>query len=200
MAVKPSSQIDWTTSNPAVRSEPTSGEKNTGWAIDQRPPREYMNWLFYNLDQWVKYFEDVTDAYIGFQAIYDAFVGTGGLATHATINAAMADVAAGARILVLDSATIDTEQRSTRNDVLVEFQPGVTYTKGLSTSCIKILADRVKIRGGRFSGFSGGGNKAIIIDATSDYCQIRDCYFQNCATEIDDGASTTSISGTITEA
>lgn len=197
MAVKPSAKPDWTSATPAARTEPTSGKKNTGWTIDERPAFQYMNWLFFNIDEWIDYFEEVTDGFIGFQAIYDAFVGTGGLATHATINDAMVDVSAGARILVLNSATINTIQQITKNNVIVEFQGNVVYTKGTATTAIQVSADEVKIVGGKFSGFSTSGDKAIIIDSGSDYTQIRDSRFLNCDTDISDLASTSSISGTI---
>lgn len=197
MAVKPSSKPDWTTSTPGARTEPTGGKKSTGWTIDERPAFQYMNWLFYIITEWITYFEEVTDGFIGFQAIYDAFVGTGGLATHATINDALIDVAAGGRILVMNSATVNIIQQVTKNNVLIEFQPGVVYTKGSATTALQISADEVKIVGGKFSGFSTAGNKAMIIDSGSDYTQVRDCRFLNCDTDISDLASTSDISGTI---
>lgn len=61
---KPTSKPDWTEGNPSfatITQEPSAGKKLTGWNIDERPAREYMNWLFYILDQWVKYLESVTD-------------------------------------------------------------------------------------------------------------------------------------------
>lgn len=60
MPIKPTSKIDWTEGNPSfgtVTVEPNGAKKQTGWEIDERPPRQYINWLFYNLDQWIKYFE-----------------------------------------------------------------------------------------------------------------------------------------------
>lgn len=61
---KPATKMDWTVGNPnfgTVTIEPTSGKKITGWTPGERPPSQYMNWLFYNTDQWVDYFESITD-------------------------------------------------------------------------------------------------------------------------------------------
>lgn len=62
--VKPSSKPEWTVGNPnfgTVTIEPTGGKKITGWTPGEAPPIQYMNWLFYNTDQWIDYFEGITD-------------------------------------------------------------------------------------------------------------------------------------------
>ena len=61
---KPSSHTEWTIGNPnfgTVNVEPTTGKKVTGWTPGEAPPIQFMNWLFYNLDQWAKYLEAKTD-------------------------------------------------------------------------------------------------------------------------------------------
>ena len=63
--VKPTSFMDWTVANSnfgTVTSEPTAGKKQTGWTPGEPPPIQIMNWLFYNTDQWIKYFSATTDA------------------------------------------------------------------------------------------------------------------------------------------
>lgn len=195
---KPTSKPDWTVSNVnfgTVTIEPTSGKKITGWTSGERPPFQTMNWLFYNIDQWIDYFDAV------FPGIYTAITGAGDGATHATLAAALADgaVPAGARILVKDSETINTTIQVTKNNVRIEFMPGITFSKGTAGTGLQISADGVKIVDGRFAAFSSGGDKAILIDAGSDYTQIRDTRFASCTTEVDDLAATTSILGTITE-
>ena len=63
--IKPSSHNDWTVSNPSfglVTIEPTTGKKTTGWTPGEAPAIQFMNWLFFNTDQWIKYFESMTDA------------------------------------------------------------------------------------------------------------------------------------------
>lgn len=190
---KPTSKPDWTSANPAVRIEPTGSKKNTGWGIGERPPREFMNWLFFNIDEWIDYFEEVTD---GFGQQYAAIVGTG---FYADINAAVAAVGAGDRILVLESATINVIQSISKNRLQIDFQPGVIYTKGSAAAALQIQADYCRINGGEFASFSGGGDAGIIIDAGSDHTKIRDCHFRSCTADVTDNSSTSSIEGTTTE-
>ena len=196
---KPSSKTLWTKTNPGVRTEPSGAKKETGWAPNERPTAEHFNWLEYIMNEWVEYLESVTDDFIGYQSIYAAFVGTGGLATHATLNDAIMDVAAGSKILVMNSATINTVQSISKNRLEIEFMPNVIYTKGTSLTALQIQADYVKIRGGQFDLFNGGSDKAIIIDAGSDFTKIRDSHFKTCTVDIEDLAATTSIEGTSTE-
>lgn len=181
--------------------EPTSGKKLAGWQIDERPPREYMNWLFQNISDWVDYVDSISGSLDQFKTIYPAIVGTGPIASHATLNDAMADgaVPQGARILMVSDLTLNSVQQITKNNVRIEFMPGVSIIKGTATNGFQISADGVKIMDGRFVGFSTVGDKAILIDAGSDYVQIRDTRFNNCVTEIEDNASTTSVLGTLTE-
>lgn len=59
---KPTSKPDWTVGNGSfatVTVEPSAPEKVSGWAVNQRPPRQFMNWLFYNIDLWIKYFNTI---------------------------------------------------------------------------------------------------------------------------------------------
>lgn len=61
----PSTNLDWTLGNPnfgTITVEPTSGKKQTGWTPGEPPPSEYMNWLFYNTDQWIKYLKSAADS------------------------------------------------------------------------------------------------------------------------------------------
>lgn len=200
MAVKPTAKANWTNATPANRLEPSNGLKDTGWLPNERPPSRNFNWLQWIFGSWIDYFETVTDQFIGYQAIYSAFVGSGGLATHATITAASAAVASGGRILVLDSATITTPQIISKTRQQVEFQPGVIYTKGGSSlSALQIQADYVKVLGGEFEGFSGGSDAGIRIDSGQDFCNIRGQHFRNCTLGVDDVSGTASVSATTEE-
>jgi hypothetical protein len=61
MATKPSSKTEWTLTNPSfgtVTVEPSGAKKITGWQAAERPAHQYMNWIHYITDAWVKYFED----------------------------------------------------------------------------------------------------------------------------------------------
>ena len=195
---KPTEKTLWTKTNPTQRVEPSGSKKEAGYATDERPDPKGFNWLLYIMNEWIEYLESVTDDFIGYQSIYAAFVGTGGLATHATLNDAIADVAAGSRILVLNSATIDTPQSISKNRIQVEFQPGVIYTKGTAQYGLQIQADYVRIIGGEFENFSGGSDAAIRVDASSDHCKVSGTHFRNVNETVEDANGTASVVG-ITE-
>ena len=195
---KPTSTPDWSVGNPdfgTVTIEPTAGKKQTAWTSGERPPFQIMNWLFYNIDQWIKYFDDV------FPGIYHAIVGTSTGSTHATLAAALADVTvpAGARILIRDSETVNSTIQVTKNNVKLEFMPGVTFSKGSAGTGIQISAVGVWIEGGRFANFSTAGNKGILVDAGSNYCKVTMSRFASCDTEVDDVNGSTVQLGNITE-
>lgn len=60
MASRPSTYIDWVPSgNPSYITQPTTGQASTGWVVDEAPPFQYMNWLFYYTDQWIQYLDAV---------------------------------------------------------------------------------------------------------------------------------------------
>jgi len=53
---KPVSKPDWTVGNPdfgTVTVEPSAAKKETGWLVDERIPREFLNWLFFNITDWI---------------------------------------------------------------------------------------------------------------------------------------------------
>lgn len=197
---KPITKPSWMTgvSGPNV-VEPTGGKKAGGWVTDERPAAEYMNWIMQNMSDWIDYVDSVSDSLEAFNLFYSAVVGVGALATHSTLNAAMLDVAAGARILVISDQTLNVTQQITKNNVQIDVNPGVTFQKGTATLGLQITADGVRFNGGRFAGFSTPGDKAVQVDAGSDYTMLRDMRFSNCDTEISDLSATTSSSGHITE-
>lgn len=197
---KPSSYPDWTVSNPnfgMVTIEPTGGKKITGWTSNEKPPFQTVNWLFYNIDQWIKYFDGAIVA--GF----DVIVGGGNGETHTSLANALADpaVVAGMRILVRANEAINAVivVPITKPNLHIEFKPGVTFSKGTSPNGLQIQADGVRIYGGRFAGFSVLGNKAIVIDSGKNYTMVRDTRFASCDIEVSDGGNLTTILGTVTE-
>lgn len=189
---KPTSTPDWTEGNPSfatVTLEPNGAKKQQGWFADEKPPFQWMNWLFWNLNQWVKYL----NAAMKFQLIVsDDFD-----ATHSTLAAAVAAASAGQSILVRKNETLNASVTVSTANLLIEFDPGTTYTKGSATTGLVVSASGVKIRGGRFAGFSTSGDKAIQI--TSNYAMIRDMRFSSCDTDIEDTIGTSSLVGNITE-
>lgn len=59
MAVKPGGFLNW---NPSGSNglQPPAGQLNTGWLLAQKPPFQWMNWLFTTIDQWIQWFAQVT--------------------------------------------------------------------------------------------------------------------------------------------
>ena len=60
MAQKPTSKPQWTVGNPDIATvsiEPGGPKKVTGWLAGEKPPFQWMNWLFYNISLWISYLE-----------------------------------------------------------------------------------------------------------------------------------------------
>lgn len=133
--------------------------------------------------------------------VYDAIVGTGLGATHATLAAALADtnVPAGSRILCTVSETLNAPVAVNKANLLIDFRPGITYSKGTASTGLEISAAGVRIRGGRFTGFSGGSDKAIEIQAGANYCFVSECRFASNTNDVLDTPNTSAIFGNVTE-
>lgn len=201
---KPSSKLDWTVGNPnfgTITIEPTAPKKETGWGINERPPRETMNWLFYNVHEWIEYFETTTDSLLGIDAAYDAVVGVNG--THATINDLMADgdIANIKRVLVTTPQTLTTTQVIDQDDMEFIFKPQAVHSQGSGLNVgIQITSDRVTIDGGRFTDFTGGGTDTPIqLTAAASNCIIRNARFNNNEVDVDDQGTNNGLFNNITE-
>lgn len=61
---KPSTKPQWlngiTAVDPTVNVSPTAGKRDAGWATQERPPAQYLNWLFYWIHQWILYVDTIT--------------------------------------------------------------------------------------------------------------------------------------------
>ena len=207
---KPTAKPNWTSDgDPAKISEPTTPKKLTGWLASEKPSHLFMNWLFYNLSQWVDYLDEIGTAVEGYSAAiagikaeWDAIVGADTtIRTHATLQAAHDAVNPGARILVLDSEALAARVSITKANIEVVFKPGVTYSKGSDTIALDVTGAGFRCRGGRFAGFSAGGDVAIRFGTTADFGMVRDARFSNNATDVQDLTpnSTVSVEGIITE-
>ncbi len=200
---KPTSKPNWTVGNPdfgTVTQEPTAGEKQTGWLPNQRPPREWMNWLFFNLGEWLDYFEGVTDGLSALQSTYDVVIGVGG--THATLNDAVADAGVGenARVLVKDPVALAATQVLSKNGWELVFKPSAIYAQsGIVTPGIQITAERIKLSGCRFADFDGGSDVALELDATAKNCIIFNNSYFNCDVNIQDDGTNNALSNNINE-
>ena len=58
---KPTSKSDWTDGTPANRLEPSVGKKSTGFLSAEKPGFLTFNWVQWVHNQWVEYFESITD-------------------------------------------------------------------------------------------------------------------------------------------
>jgi hypothetical protein len=167
--------------------EPTTEKKGQGWLAGEKPPYNFFNWLFVRVGQWIRYFDKSSSA-------YDATIGAGDDCTHATLALAIADagLTTNKRILVRDNITVNTSAISlTKAGWKIYARPGVTITKGTSTSGVSIAAANVELHGFRFAGFTAGGDKAVVLTAAGDYARIMSCNFAVGTTlEVDDTAVT----------
>lgn len=186
MTAKPSTRLDWVTSNDVTKiTEPSSGKKALGWISAEKPAFQFFNWGWNIIDQWLKYFEAITDILVG---QYDIVVGAASYCTHATLAAAVADAAQGAqkRVLLCDDASIASTIHLTKANWIITAKPGVTYTKNAVATGISCEASGIEIRGLRMVSWSTGGDKAITGTSAWTYGRILFCNFLNCDTEIDD--------------
>lgn len=56
---KPTADTKWAAA--ATKTQPSSGQKDAGWVVGQKPPAQWLNWWMDAVDQWVKWLEDYED-------------------------------------------------------------------------------------------------------------------------------------------
>lgn len=180
---RPTDYLDWG----GTKVEPTSGEKSAGFVPDFRPPAEWHNWMFGNVDDWVKYLDQQVQTVLIPNSDFQWMVGPGG--THASINALIADAAVlpGDKILVKGNTTLIATQVISKDDLEFVFHPSAVYSKSLSvTPGLSITSNRVTISGGRWNAFNGGSDVAIQLESGSKNCSLSRIRFVNCTTGIND--------------
>jgi hypothetical protein len=57
MAARPSLYMNWTDGAADKVTEPSSGQKSSGWLGGEAPPFDFLNWLFWLSDQWIQYLD-----------------------------------------------------------------------------------------------------------------------------------------------
>lgn len=202
---KPILKPNWMTGYSGVNAiEPTVGKKAEGWSADERPPAESFNWMFQSWSDWVNYLDEVAPKIENLTVLYKAIVGTVGAglpSTHATLAAALADVAVpnGSRILILESQNLAAPVTITKNYIEIVFASNVSFVKTGGATGLILQGQNTRIIGGRFSGYSTAGDKAVQVQAPAKNTMLRDIVFANCVTEIEDLAINTSIVGCFTE-
>ena len=201
---KPASHIDWTEGNPdqaTISVEPTGAKKEAGWLPAERPSRKTMNWLFQNIDEWIKYLEVETDKFSNFDAVVASSGGT-----HTTLQAAHDDavIVPGSRIFVTESVALDSVVSITKNDLEIYFKPNVTYSKGGGAPAKALslgpTAHGVRVWHGRFAGFNGVGESGIEVAAAANYVMLLNNRFSNNTKDVEDNGNTTiTIQSPVTE-
>lgn len=169
---KPSSHLDWTDGAVSKVVEPSAGKKLLGWTALERPPFEYMNFLFFRQDEWNKYTESITDEIIGAgQIIVDA----GGGGQFTTLQAAHDDgnTGPGDHIVIVSDLEITATINISKSDLLIEMRPGTRIKRGggapadnFTAMDIQTTADRLKLM---FLGF-GSSTASENFDETGDLC------------------------------
>jgi len=194
---KPTRDSTWATGGGALKTDPGISKQAEGWSIEA-PPVQYFNWWMNIVGQWISYLDVQVDAVAAQQNNYDAIVGVGG--THATINAAIADVSEGAKILVTDPLALTDTQVINKNDISIEFKPSALVSTVTNLILgLQIDAERVRVIGGRFTGFSNPSDKAIEFTANCKNCLLTQVYFLNNDTDVNDLGTNTVMSANVNE-
>lgn len=177
---KPVSHIDWTDGDPAKVEEPGVPKKLSGWFADERISFKFLNFNFFRVDEWLKYFETTTDSLLlGAGSFFDAIVGTGA-GTVGNLNLAVAAAPADGRIFVKSHPPLTDAlgvQTISKNGLEVIFGPAavIDQTETLVNGII-VSADRCKIIRPRFTNWdNAGGDRALKIDGKNtlvDYPQF----------------------------
>ena len=197
---KPTSKINWTKGNPnfnLVTVEPSSGKKINGWGVAERPAAQIMNWIFFNICEWIDYFEETTDALIALQGVFDAVIGTGG--TFANFNDMVASQAWAddeiKNIIVVSTVAFDAPITIDKNDVMIQCKPGANLAGTSSANrAFVIQGDRVRIFQCRFQNFIQPGDAAIEFDG-ANYPMVIQNYFLNNTKTIEDTGSVDPVTG-----
>lgn len=204
---KPSNHLDWTDGAVSKVVEPSSGKKLLGWVALERPPFEYMNWLFFRTDEWLKYLESITDETA--LARVDAIVDEAGNGTHTTLQDAHddANVQAGSTILITSDLDLDATITITKADIEIRMQPGYRFHKGGGASAsnftgvqVQATADRCRLMHLAFGSVTGGekfsGTGDVALDVASGAANtflFNPVFVTGNTTDLSDSGSDTEI-------
>lgn len=116
---------------------------------------------------------------------------------YRTLAAALAVVVSGDRVRVRSNESVSSTIVCSVNDVYIEFDPGVTFSKGTSATGFTLSGNGIRFINGRVTGFSVAGNKGINI--TGDYSTVMGTRFANNNTDVNDVNGTSQQVGVISE-
>ena len=117
MATKPTTRIpDWASGG--TRTDPGAGKEASGWAVSERPPAEWWNWILGAIGDWLSWSETSIDAnevdIAALQELQPKARGTvavaSGVATKSTDSYGFTPtVSGGSIVLTWDTAFADTD-------------------------------------------------------------------------------------------
>lgn len=126
-------------------------------------------------------------------ARFNKLVGNQRYAHYLDLPTALAAAAAGDRIRVLESATINATITLTLSNVEISFDPGVVYTNGTAGTGISISGVGNRLSNGRMTGFT----TAFAI--TGNYNTIFGTRFATNTNDVTDSLGTSQLVGVISE-
>lgn len=113
MATRPQNYLNWTDGSPSKVVQPPSNFALQGWQAAQAPPFQYMNYLFYITDQWIKYLDPLVTEGVPDQAMrllnggtFSFNATTGVLAWSADFNIVIPSVPDSANQVAAGSVTL----------------------------------------------------------------------------------------------
>lgn len=120
--------------------------------------------------------------------MYDAIVGSALGCTHTTLASALASVSPGARILLTESVALATAVAVAKANIEIHLKPGVVVSKGAATTGFDVQAAGTgfELHGGKMSGFSAGGDKAVAFNASAVSGKVWGMRFASNDTNVDD--------------
>lgn len=201
---KPSSHINWTDGAASKVQEPTAPKKLIGWEPDERPSNKFMNFLFFNTDEWIKYLEGVTDEILtGAGSFFNVVVGTGA-GTVVDLNAAVAAAPADGRIFVKSHPPLTNAlgvQTINKAGLEIIFGPAavIDQTETLVNGIV-VAENRIKIIRPRFTNWDNdGGDRALLLNGSSKNCLVDFPSFFNSAGGLDNSGANNTIRNPISE-
>lgn len=110
---RPIEYPNWTDGDPLKVVAPPGSFRLEGWDPGQAPPAQYMNWLFWLLNQWVMYFDTLTNAGVPDQSIrlinggeWSFVASTDMLAWSSNANISMPGLPDADNLILADNVTL----------------------------------------------------------------------------------------------
>lgn len=141
MAIKPTKKPDWVSDDdPARIVEPLPSKKLAGWLEEEKPPFQFMNWLFNIMSHWINYFAGGSQ----YNVIIDSGSDEGDYTTFAAYIADSPQ--AGDRVLIKEDEVL-TATLSIPSGIQLTQLKGKKFTIATTFSPVIQFGDDIKIIG-----------------------------------------------------